>query len=162
MLLEPKRPMKILLLLISIISLDLFYNLSYQVSLFLIKLSQFSKDVVQRSSQGRAVLVIISILSLNNYSFTLSFHFESLYQVFKIANLIGCAWSLKFGLYLIFRLLMIPERTAVHASVAINLLCPTGKAKILLASAHYYITSVLQLYRSLAPWTILELKILGI
>jgi hypothetical protein len=151
-----------LLLLISIISLIFLYNLSYQVSLFLIKHRYFSKDVVQRSSQGRAVLVIIGILSLNNYSFSLCSHFKSLHYVFEIANLIGCTWSLKFALYFIFWLLMIPERTPVHASVTINLLCPTRKAKILLASAQNYITSVLQLHRRLAPWTILELQILGI
>lgn len=82
---------------VSIVSLVLVDNLSYQVCLFLIEHIHFSKDVVQWSTQGRAVLVIIRILSLYNYSFTLSSHFESLHQVFKIANLIGCAWSLKFA-----------------------------------------------------------------
>ena len=84
------------------------YYLSYQVSLLLIEHRHFFKDVIQRSSQGLAVLVNC-ILSLKKKSLTLSSLFESLQQYIKLSNLIGCARSLKFIKYFFFRLLMIPE-----------------------------------------------------
>jgi hypothetical protein len=50
----------------------------------------------------------------------------------------------------------------MQASVLINLLSSTGKAKFIIASALYHITTVHELRRCIAPWTNFDIQILSI
>jgi hypothetical protein len=138
-----------------VVSLLIDY-LSNHVSFILIEPRHFSKDFIQRFTYDMAVLVI-SILSLNNYSVSLSPHFESLNHLFNLHSLLSRAWSLKFTEYFFLRFLMIPQWAPVHAPVSVYLLGSACKAEVFRASAIHHIAPVLQLDRGRAPRTLLNI-----